>query len=205
MPKSKRNKIVHLTQVKKKGKDHKEDLIKQLEENVAKFERVFVFDFDSVKSDRIMSLRVKLKEHGRIFAGRNSLATVTLRTIGTRTRTDFGELVEQIVGHRGLLFTDLQRDKLVELLDKENQKEFLKRLKGFAQIAPDTTAMDLDSEGGDAKKSAPATKTAKRKQKKLRKQKATDEDVAKQAMDDDEENDDDASQRAKRQVKFVKI
>lgn len=208
MPKSKRNKIVHLTQVRKKGKDHKEDLIKQLEENVAKFERVFVFNFDSVKSDRIMALRVKLKEHGRIFAGRNSLATLTLKTIGSRTSTDFSELDEQIVGHRGLLFTDLERDKLVELLDRENQSEFLKRLIGFAKIAPETTTMDVD---GDTKGSA--TKTKKRKQKEKQKkakksmQKATDEDGSEEANDDDDHGgaDDSVSKRNKRQVKFVKI
>lgn len=126
---------MHLTQVRKKGKDHKEDLIKQLEENVAKFKQVFVFDFDAVKADRIMALRLKLKEYGRIFAGRNSLATLTLKSIGARKSTDFSELGKQIVGHRGLLFTDLDKDKLVELLDKENQKEFLKKLVGFAEIS----------------------------------------------------------------------
>lgn len=219
MPKSKRNKIVHLTQVKKKGKDHKEDLIKQLEENVAKFARVFIFDFDSVKSDRIMALRLKLKEYGRIFAGRNSLATVTLKTIGSRTGTDFSDLADQIVGHRGLLFTDLEQEKLVDLLDKENQTEFLKRLVGYAKIAPDTITMDVDGDTSAVASGKKQMKTKKDKKKKKKiekrtkgalkgsKHKATDEDGA---SDNDDENDDgDADESVtkgkKRRVKFVKI
>lgn len=147
MPKSKRNKIVHLTQVKKKGKDHKDDLMKQLEQNVAQFQRVFIFDFDKTKSDRIMALRLKLKPFGKIFAGRNSLVSVTLKTIGSRTNRDFEELIAQVVGHRGLLFTDVSSDKLIELLERD-LPEFCKKLLGYANISPQTAleeaSMDLD-------------------------------------------------------------
>lgn len=134
MPKSKRNKIVHLTQVKKKGKDHKEDLIKQLEQNVTHFKRVFIFDFEKTKSDRIMELRLKLKKHGRIFSGKNSLASLALKTIGSKKKINFDELISQISGHRGLLFTDLDKAKLMDILNKE-RPEFCKKLLGYAQIA----------------------------------------------------------------------
>lgn len=138
MPKSKRNKIVHLTQVKKKSKDHKEDLIKQLEQFVLQFKRVFIFDFEKAKSDRIMALRLKLKKHGRIFSGKNSLASLSLKTVGTRKNIDFDDLTKHICGHRGLLFTDLDKAKLMDILDKE-QPEFCKKLLGYAQIAPDAS------------------------------------------------------------------
>lgn len=161
MPKSKRNKIVHLTQVKKKGKDHREDLTKQVEQYCAQFRRLYIFDFDQAKSDRIMNLRLKLKQYGRIFAGKNTIVTTTLKSFGSKTNTNFEELIEQISGHRGLLFTDLEQAKLMDILDK-GQSEFCKKLIGYAQISPETKPMDVDdavepdkSENKEKKKKKP--------------------------------------------------
>lgn len=135
MVKSKRNKIVHLTKVKKKGKDHKEDLIKQLNDLVDEFSHVYVFDFDNVKADRIMHLRVKVKKHGRIFAGRNSLVTVTLKQMAAKTKYNYEDLISQVVGHRGLLFANIERDALIAFLDNECA-EFKPRLVGHAHLKP---------------------------------------------------------------------
>lgn len=143
MPKSKKNKIVHLTQVKKKGKDHKEDLMKQIEQYVAQFSKVYLFNFDSTKSDRIMLLRLRLKEFGRIFAGRNAVVTAGLKAISSRTGTNFDDLIHQITGHRGLLFTDASVDKIVDIIEKV-VPEFKEKLLGYARIAPDTKIMDVD-------------------------------------------------------------
>lgn len=134
MAKSKRNKIVHLTQVKKKGKDHKEDLMKTVEQYVTLYKRVFIFDFEQTSSDKILQLRIKVKDIGRVFVGRNSLISVTLKAIGSRTNRDYEDLLSQITGHKGLLFTNIQPKTLVELLDKE-QPEFLKKLSGHAQLS----------------------------------------------------------------------
>jgi ribosomal protein L10 len=137
MPKSKRNKVVHLTQVKKKGKDHKDDLLKQLKQFVDQYEFVYVFDFEKTKSDRIMNLRLKMKEYGRIFAGRNSLVAQALNQIGAATNTSYDKFLRHIVGHRGLLFTSVPRDELVSMLEDGHQ-EFLDKLLGYAQLkAPD--------------------------------------------------------------------
>lgn len=133
MPKSKRNKIVHLTQVKKKGKDHKEDLMKQVEQYVKQFGRVYLFDFEQTKSDRIMNLRLKIKDHGRIFAGRNSIVAATLKSVGTKTKTDYEHLVRHIKGHKGLLFSDIEQSELIQFLDKETP-EFREKLQGYASL-----------------------------------------------------------------------
>lgn len=135
MPKSKRNKIVHLTQVKKKGKDHKEDLMKQIQQHVAQYTKIYLFDFDSTKSDRIMLLRVRLKEHGRIFAGRNAVVSASFKDIATRSGTNYDKLIKQITGHRGLLFSDISVDKLISIIEKE-VPEFRTKLLGYAKIGP---------------------------------------------------------------------
>lgn len=148
MPKSKKNKVVHLTQVKKKGKDHKEDLLKQLEQYVAKFNNVYIFDFDQMKSDRIMNLRVKLKDIGRIYSGKNSLVASMFRTVGNKTNTDYDDLVKQVAGHRGLLFTDVKCNKLMELIDRD-APEFCEKLLGYSRIAPETKLMLVDDDQAD--------------------------------------------------------
>lgn len=146
MPKSKRNKIVHLTQVKKKGKDHKEDLMKAVEQYASSYKMVFIFDFEQTSSDKILQLRMKVKDIGRVFVGRNSIISVALKGIGSRTNRDYEDLLSQISGHRGLLFTNISSKKLVQMLDKE-QPEFLKKLLGHAQLSPGN---DLSESKGDS-------------------------------------------------------
>lgn len=133
MPKSKKNKIVHLTQVKKKGKDHKEDLMKTLEQYVSQYDQVYLFDFEQTKSDRIMNLRLRLKEHGRIYAGRNSLVLASLKSIGSKTKANYSGLLKHVTGHRGLFFSNIECSKLVQLLESE-QPEFREKLLGYAQL-----------------------------------------------------------------------
>lgn len=148
MPKSKPNKVVHLTQVKKKGKDHKQDLLRQLEEYGEKFERVYLFDFEQTKSDRIMLLRTRLKEHGRIFSGKNSLVSLALRNLGSKSHTNYDDLIKQVSGHRGLLFTDLAADELIDLLTDE-LPEFRARLLGCADLKRPAIARSDDDEDDD--------------------------------------------------------
>ena len=130
MPKSKRNKKVHLTQDKKKGKDHKEDLLRQLEQYVEKYQRMYLFDFERAKSARIMNLRLRLKDVGRIFSGKNSLISVTLKKVGHEKSVNFEDLLTHVNGSKGLLFSDILPDKLMEMLDKE----FRTKLLGYAEL-----------------------------------------------------------------------
>lgn len=158
MPKSKRNKIVHLTQVRKKGKDHKDDLAKQLETYCAQFTKVYIFDIDQTKSDRLTLLRVRLKQHGRIFAGRNSIVTSTLKSYGDKCHLNYGDLIDQVAGKRGLFFSNIEKDDLVKLLSDE-LPEFCPKLLGHANIAP-KTGIQQNKKASAKKSSAAITATA---------------------------------------------
>lgn len=122
--------------------------MKQLETYVAQFKNVYIFDFDQMKSHRIMLLRIKLKDIGKIYSGKISLVSSTLKTVGKKTNTNFDELLEHINGHKGLLFTDIKCNKLVELIDKE-APEFCQKLLGYSQIAPETIKLVDDEATGD--------------------------------------------------------
>lgn len=167
MPKSKRNKIVHLTQVKKKGKDHKEDLAKQLETYCAQFKSVYLFDIDQTKSDRLLQLRVRLKEYGRIFAGRNTIVTLTLKSYGDKCGLDFANLIEQISGHRALFFADIKKDDLVNLLSNE-LPEFCPKLLGHASIDPKTGAKKSKTKANNKAGDSDIKKDSAQKDKKIK-------------------------------------
>lgn len=155
MPKSKRNKIVHLTKVKKKGKDHKEDMAKNLETYLAQYKRVYVFDFEATKSDRIMLFRNWMKEHGRVFAGKNKVSTSTFESYGKKTNTKYDNLIEQIKGHKGLLFTDMEPEEFVSKL-ADVFPAFSSKLVGHAEIAPKSRVINQSGDTRDGATSSPA-------------------------------------------------
>lgn len=112
--------------------------MKQVEQYVDQFSRVYLFDFEQTKSDRIMLLRLRLKEHGRIFAGRNSIVSLTLKSIGTKSNKDYEHLLKHIKGHKGLLFSNIKETELIDVLDKE-LPEFREKLEGYALLSPKTS------------------------------------------------------------------
>lgn len=138
--------------------------MKTVEQYASSYRRVFIFDFDQTSSDKILQLRLKVKDIGRVFVGRNSLVAVTLKAIGSRTNRDYDELLKQISGHRGLLFSNIDCKKLVRILDKE-QPEFMKKLLGYAQLSPgsvESSAVGVEkSDGSDSEMELDCDEAAK--------------------------------------------
>ena len=50
MPKSKRNKVVALTKVKKKGREAKEEMIEEIQKAVTTYKRCFVLSFENIRT-----------------------------------------------------------------------------------------------------------------------------------------------------------
>lgn len=128
MPKSKRNKIVALTQTKKKTSEHKKNLLIDLEQLIESSKFVFIFDLNETKASEIMKLRIGLKDIGRIYAGKNKIAALAFKNKSTNK-----EIVPKLNGKRGLLFTDVEHSTLVERLDSE-YKLFSGKLLDFCEI-----------------------------------------------------------------------
>jgi mRNA turnover protein 4 len=59
MPKSKRNKVVALTKVKKQGRDAKTKLIDSVQEAVSEFEHTYVINFQNMKSQSFRAMQQK--------------------------------------------------------------------------------------------------------------------------------------------------
>lgn len=62
MPKSKRSKVVHLTQVDKKGKELTLKLYANVQESVDKYEYCFVFSVDNMRNTYLKDVRKELDD-----------------------------------------------------------------------------------------------------------------------------------------------
>jgi mRNA turnover protein 4 len=62
MPKSKRAKVFHLTQVSKKTKEQKEKLFENIRECVPQYQHCFVFAIDNMRNSYLKDVRHELKD-----------------------------------------------------------------------------------------------------------------------------------------------
>lgn len=62
MPKSKRAKVFHLTQVSKKTKEQKEKLFENIRECIPQYQHCFVFAIDNMRNSYLKDVRHELKD-----------------------------------------------------------------------------------------------------------------------------------------------
>jgi mRNA turnover protein 4 len=62
MPKSKRAKVVHLTQVDKKGKELTLKLFANVQESIDKYQYIFVFSVDNMRNTYLKKVRAELSD-----------------------------------------------------------------------------------------------------------------------------------------------
>ena len=62
MPKSKRSRVVHLTNVTKKNREHKERLFENVREALAEYQYCFVFSVDNMRNTHLKEVRQDLSD-----------------------------------------------------------------------------------------------------------------------------------------------
>ncbi len=62
MPKSKRSKVVHMTNVNKKTREHKERLFENIRECVPQYQHCFVFSIDNMRNTYLKNVRQELSD-----------------------------------------------------------------------------------------------------------------------------------------------
>ncbi|KAJ2931965.1 hypothetical protein H1R20_g5113, partial [Candolleomyces eurysporus] len=80
MPRSKRSKLVSLTQVSKKTREHKNALIEEVQANADKYRYCWLFGVGSMRNTHLKTVRKLWKDSARIFFGRGA---VMAKGIGT--------------------------------------------------------------------------------------------------------------------------
>lgn len=108
MPKSKRDKVVGLTKVKKKlGRERKEEQVEKARELLKAHPRVFALQTKNFTTPAMQVVREKWKPHSRFLAGKVSLLQIALgREPETEVEEGLYHISSQLRSSSLLLFTD---------------------------------------------------------------------------------------------------
>jgi mRNA turnover protein 4 len=68
MPKSKRAKVVHLTQVSKRTRDQKDELFQSIRDAVPEYQYCFVFSVDNMRNNHLKDVRREFSDSRYICA-----------------------------------------------------------------------------------------------------------------------------------------
>uniref|UniRef100_A0A7S2P878 Ribosome assembly factor mrt4 n=1 Tax=Leptocylindrus danicus TaxID=163516 RepID=A0A7S2P878_9STRA len=117
MPRSKRAKVIALTQTQKKTREHKSDFVQTVREKVEEHESVYVFSYENMRSNKFKNIRMdfsKGEDSSRIFLGKNKLLQMALgKTPEDEFRDNLRHVSKLISGSVGLLITS-RNDKEVK-------------------------------------------------------------------------------------------
>lgn len=108
MPKSRREKKVALTSVKKKGRGNKDKLLNNIRECAQSFSYVYIFDVENMKNSTFKQIREDWRG-SKFFMGKNKVMSLALgRTPEEEQKPGLYKVAQEITGSRGLLFTNSQ-------------------------------------------------------------------------------------------------
>lgn len=106
MAKAKRAKIVHLTRVVKKGKEHKNQIFSQVQDAVYKFDTIWLFSVENTRNNFLKDIRTCFPS-SRFFIGKNKLIAKAMGSNELEQIKDgLCQLSEKLVGNVGLVFTN---------------------------------------------------------------------------------------------------
>mmetsp|Transcript_2074 Transcript_2074/g.6137 ORF Transcript_2074/g.6137 Transcript_2074/m.6137 type:complete len:241 (+) Transcript_2074:294-1016(+) len=125
MPSSKRDKLVTLSKVKKKTKEWKGGLIVAAHKLLEEYPNVYLFSFQNMRNDKFKELRENVQGNSRFCLGSNKVLKVALGKSETdEHKPNLHLMSERIKGSVGLFFTTMPRDKVVELFDTFEVRDF---------------------------------------------------------------------------------
>ncbi|KAL2143870.1 hypothetical protein VTI28DRAFT_9939 [Corynascus sepedonium] len=124
MPKSKRAKVYHLTQVTKKTREQKDKLFSNIRECIPQYQHCFAFSVDNMRNNYLKEVRHELSDC-RIFFGKTKLTARALGTTPEDAQADgIDGLARHLTGSVGLLFTNRDPDAIVTYFDSLAHVDF---------------------------------------------------------------------------------
>ncbi|KAK1756015.1 mRNA turnover and ribosome assembly protein [Echria macrotheca] len=124
MPKSKRARVFHLTQVTKKTREQKEKLFENIRECVPQYKYCFVFSIDNMRNSYLKDVRHELKDC-RLFFGKTKLTARALGTTPEEAQADgIHKLTPYLTGSVGLLFTNRDPSSITSYFESLTQVDF---------------------------------------------------------------------------------
>uniref|UniRef100_A0AC34F5I3 Ribosome assembly factor mrt4 n=1 Tax=Panagrolaimus sp. ES5 TaxID=591445 RepID=A0AC34F5I3_9BILA len=160
MPKSKKDKEISLTKVKKKTRENKNAIISQIQDALAQHKHIFVFSIDSMRSAKMTEIRQKFKETSRFFYGKNTVISTKM----TEIRQKFKETSRFFYGKNTVMSVALGRDAATEkekglhkvsqllkgqcglMFTNENEKKVVKFFKDYSENDHARAGQEVDED-----------------------------------------------------------
>lgn len=139
MPKSRRDKVVALTQTKKKDREWKGGLIESVREALGTYASVYVFRCANLRNNTFKDLKADLRDTSRFFMGSNKVLQVALGKGPEDEQSDnLHKVSEHVKGHAGLVFTNLTKEDLESAMAKYETNDFART----GAVAPETVTIE---------------------------------------------------------------
>lgn len=135
MPKSKRSKVVHLTNVEKKDKEARRALFDKIREASDEYTQVFVFGVENMRNTYLKDVRQHFAA-SRIFFGKTKVMAKALgQTDAEEYQPGLSKLSPYLAGNVGLLFTNREVKEILEYFEGYSEMDFaragVKATRGF--------------------------------------------------------------------------
>jgi len=151
MPKSKKNKVVALTQTTKKTREHKANLIQEIRDAINIHQSLYIFSFENMRSTKFTNVRkyfhndgdasaMKIVDDGddamdtttsdkntssRLFLGKNKLMQIALgRSIEEEHDTNLSKVSKHISGSVGILCTSKSVKDIEQYFASINEDDY---------------------------------------------------------------------------------
>ncbi|KAL6517692.1 hypothetical protein OROMI_033393 [Orobanche minor] len=125
MPKSKRNRPVTLSKTKKKGREHKENVVNSIRDAVEKYDSAYVFTVENMRNRKFKEFRDRLKSSSRFFLGSNKVMQVALgRSVADEIKPGIHKISKLLRGDSGLCFTCLPKEEIQRLFNEHEDYDF---------------------------------------------------------------------------------
>ncbi|XP_070505791.1 mRNA turnover protein 4 homolog [Chironomus tepperi] len=118
MPRSKRDKKISLTKTDRKGLEHKQKVIEEIQECTEKYPNIYVFSVDNMRNSTLKYIRNEWKE-SKFFFGK-----IAVMKLGLKNAEVSDELIERLEGQRGLLFTTEDKETVCDWFKDYSTEEF---------------------------------------------------------------------------------
>jgi mRNA turnover protein 4 len=124
MPKSKKDKEVSLTKVKKKTRENKDEMISKIQDAVGEYKNIFVYSIDSMRSTKMTEIRQKFKANSRFFYGKNTVMAMALgRDAATEKAEGLHKVSQLLKGQCGLMFTNETEKKVLKFFKEYSESD----------------------------------------------------------------------------------
>jgi mRNA turnover protein 4 len=138
MPKSKRERVVALTQTKKKDREWKSSMIDRVRDAVDARAASYVFRYENMRNGTFKELRSSVEASTTFFIGSNKVLKVALgRDESDEHKEGLHQLSRRVRGDCGVLFTDLTKEDIEEVFAKYEVSDYART----GSVAPKTVVI----------------------------------------------------------------